>query len=70
MAFEANLSNFTIYAYTVDLNQKQQPLNVNFLNFFCYFLSHLIRRNGKMPGEGLKVEKLQKWATLLQLQNK
>ena len=31
MAFEANLSNFTIYAYTVDLNQKVQPLNVNFL---------------------------------------
>ena len=34
MAFEANLSDFTIYAYTVDLNQKVQPLNVNFLDFF------------------------------------
>ena len=65
MAFEANLSDFTIYAYTVDLNQKQRPLNVNFLDFFCYFLNHLIRRNEKMAGEGLKVEMLQKWATLV-----
>ena len=64
MAFEANLSDFTIYAYTVDLNQKVQPLNVNFLDFFWIFLSHLIRRNGKMSGEGLKVEKVAKWATL------
>ena len=67
MAFEANLSDFTIYAYTVDLNQKVQPLNVNFLDFFLIFLSHLIRRNGKMSGEGLKVEKVAKWATLLTL---
>ena len=64
MAFEANLSDFTIYAYTVDLIQKVQPLNVNFLDFFWIFLSHLIRRNGKMSGEGLKVEKVAKWATL------
>ena len=64
MAFEANLSDFTIHTYTVDLNQKVQPLNVNFLDFFCIFLSHLIRRNGKMSGEGLKVEKVAKWATL------
>ena len=64
MAFEANLSDFTIYAYTVDLNQNVQPLNVNFLDFFCIFLSHLIRMNGKMAGEGLKVEKVAKWATL------
>ncbi len=37
MAFKANLSDFTIHAYTVDLNQKQQPLNVNFLGFFLHF---------------------------------
>ena len=70
MAFEANLSDFTIYAYTVDLNQKRQPLNVNFLDFFCIFLSHLIRMNGKMAGEGLKVEKVAKWATLANLNPK
>ena len=70
MAFEANLSDFTIYAYTVHFNQKVQPLNINFLDFFWIFLSHLIRRNGKMSGEGLKVEKVAKWATLVRGQGK
>ena len=37
MAFERKLSDFTTYAYTVDFNQKQQPLNVNFLDFFLHF---------------------------------
>jgi len=38
--------------------------SVNFLNFFWYFLYKLIKRNGKMPLEGSKVEKLHKWTTL------
>ena len=56
MAFEANLSDFTIYAYTVDLNQKVQPLNINFLDFFAIFQLSSSKAMRKHPWRGQKLK--------------
>ena len=64
MAFEANLSDFTIYAYTINAKSNLGTPKRQLFGLVLLFSESPNQKEWENGREGLKVENLQKWATL------